>query len=292
MRYVYIVAVVVFIAGYMYYRHKEVQVKRETVGLTNGKQENDKSFISKFKKLAEKKAEYTDTKLHTLTSLALMIPGAIAGVVLENTEVGLIISVVFALIPFLHLVWKEQKKQVLILQQAIPYLSRMEWSYTKNSFNIKETLIDIEPACPNVIKEEYKKMLAKINADMPAAKAMYEFAEATRSSIFKVLAGILAAQKERNDPKAFKEAIKKLISNIVKTNNRLQKVKSQLNKKGVTLAMAVGVTIAIYWLCFAILSDPMGYFRSAQGKSAMLVGCVALLIPVSIFAMSALRRRF
>lgn len=293
MRYVLMVAAVLFVIGYLFVRKSEVQEKRERVGLAKNEKTNE-TYVQKIKDFANSKAAYTDTNIHNLTlaSLALMIPGAIAGILLKNTEVGLLLSIALSLIPFFHMMWKEQKKQILILQQIVPYLSRMDWSYTKNSFNITETLVDIKSACPSMIREDYQKMLKKINAKMPPYQAMYEFAEVTRCSIFKVLSGILAAQQQRNDPKAFKDALKKLINNIVKTNNRLQKVKNQLSKKGVMLAMAVGVTIGIYWMCFAILSDPIGYFRSAQGKTAMLVGCIALIIPVSIFAMSALRKRF
>jgi archaellum biogenesis protein FlaJ (TadC family) len=276
-------------------RWRELQRRQALVGI-----ENKQSWIQRFAvvhlftRQIQKQVEYTDTNLHKLTlfSFLLMIPGGVMGVYFRNTELGFLLSVLLAALPLIFLVVLERKKQQMILRDSVQFLTSLDWAYEGNSYSMRDTLQQIESSCPSLCRKEYQELLNRIHASKNPSEAMMIFAQETRSTLFKILAGILAAQEKRNNPKAFKEALKTLMNDLVATNNRVSRVSQSMKKKRFWLIGLVCINIAMYFMSFQIMDDPLAYFRSSQGAMALVVGTVALFIPIFIYMMSALRRRF
>lgn len=290
MKYLILLLIIVGFGLFIYKRVKERKANQEMVGFINRSTFRNNYIIKKVRN----KAEYTDTSLLKMTLLALflMIPGVAIGALFHNMELGLIVSSLLGALPYLFLFFLERKKQRLILKNMVPYLTTLEWEYESNSYDMSLTLSNAASNCPVVIKDDYNKMLQKIASGIKPSVAMKDLASVTRSTLFKVLAGILSAQETRNDPKSFKKAIKLLMKDIVKTNNRLSKVQSTLMKMQFFLYGLIAMTVVMYWMSFFIMKDPMGYFLSPKGASSLVIGAVAIVIPILIFLMSALRRRF
>ncbi len=290
MRYIIFVLVLILMLGLFLLRKKERMKLQRLVGL----HEEDAQIIQQpYVKWVMNKAEYTESSLYKLTlfSLLLMIPGSMLGIFFRNMQLGLLLSVVFAALPYIYLLLLERKKQKLILKEVVPFLTSLDWSYESHSFSIADALEQAEEACPFLIRKEYGQMLQKIHAAMKPSIAMKEFAEQTNSNIFKVLSGILATQEQRNDAKAFRNSLKELMRHVVKTNNRIAKVDTTLKKKNFFLLSLLGTSIVIFGMSFTLMKNPLTYFRES-GASAMIIGVLALLLPLFIYFMSVVRRRF
>lgn len=276
-------------------RWRELRKRQEMIGIQKGG-----SWLQRFgvtntwTNRIQKQVEYTDSNLYKLTlfALLLMIPGGIAGIYFRNSELGFLLSILMAAFPFVFLVIIERRKQQMILRDSVQFLTSLDWTYESQSYSIRDTLQQIESSCPPLVKKEYQIMLNRIHASQSPSEAMMAFAEETRSTIFKVLAGILAAQEKRNNPQSLREAVKALMNDVVATNNRLSRVTQNLKKKQFWLIGLVFVNISMYVMSFQVMENPLAYFRSTDGAMALVVGTVALFIPIFIYMMSALRRRF
>lgn len=274
-------------------RYREKREKQKMVGIEQDSRFDRLPFLQKVKKRAEEQAKYTEKSLHRVTfvSLAFLIPGGSIGVFLNNMELGLLLSAGLATIPFLYLLLLERKKQKIILKETVPLLTTLDWVYESNK-SIAESLTAAKGSCPPIIKSQYDQMLIRIDSGTKPSVAINQLGDETRSPIFKFLAGIIKAQENRNDSAAFREALQELQKNVVKTNNRLAKVDSNLGKKKVFLLLMLVVSVILFWISFGMMDNPMAYFKSSEGANMLFIGTITMFIPFVIFMMSAMRRRF
>ena len=257
------------------------------------------SFLIKTKTLklitdkVKSQAEYSNKSLYRITLFAFvfMIPGGVIGIFFRNMQLGLILSILLGLIPFVSLFLAERKKQKIILREIVPLITTIDWEYQNNK-NTSKALNLAKKNCPDIILDPYERMLKKIGAGMQISKALRDLGIETRCSVFLSMSGIFAAQETRNDTSAFQASLKELLKSIVKTNNRLSDVDANLNKKRIFLIILLATNVIIFFLSFRLMKDPIAFFSSQQGSNALIIGFLVMLIPFVIYFMSAIRRRF
>lgn len=292
MKTILILGVVVAVVTILIQRMKLAKEKQEYVGVSKASVLEKYPVIKEFYNKVKRQAEYTDKSLNRVTtySLVLMIPGGVIGVIFKNMELGLLLSLSFSTLPFVHLFLLERKKQKIILKETVPFLTKLDWAYA-NHHSVRKALNTAQESCPSLVKAEYEEALKKISNGALPSETIRELGERTRSPIFLILSGTLAAQEERNDIEAFRESLNELQNSVVKSNNRLSKIDSNLNKKKVFLLVLGGLCVLFIFMTSKLVNDPIEYF-SNQGSTAFLIGSILMLVPFSLYLLSALRRRF
>ncbi len=277
----------------MFLRYREKKEKQAFVGMYEDAKFKRLPFFHKLTNKVKDQAAYTEKSLHrvSLISFLLLIPGGSVGILFQNMELSFLLSIGLAAIPFLYLFLLERKKQKIILKETVPLLTTIDWVYESNK-SIPQALNAAVNSCPPIIKNQYKQMLLRINSGTAPSTAIKQLGDETRSPVFKFLGGIIKAQENRNDNEAFREALQELQKNVVKTNNRLAKVDSNLGKKRVFLLLMLVVSFILFWISFGMMENPMGYFKSPEGANMLFIGTITMFIPFVIYMMSAVRRRF
>lgn len=293
-RYLILIFLVVLVIGLSIVRRNERIRRQKDVGIFHKRQIQGHPIFEHTIKRVKRQVEYTNSNLHKLTlfSFLFMIPGGVLGVMFKNMELGLLLSILFGVLPYIYMFILERRKQKLILVDMVPYLTSLDWVYESHSYSTSAALKHAEDSCPSVVRKFYAAMLQKIHVGVKPHLAMREFADLIRSNEFMILSGILIAQDQRNDPDSFRAAVRDLMRSVVKKNNRLSKVDSMLKKKQFFLIGLIATTTIIFWITFSMMNDAMGYFRSSEGAGKLVIGVIAMLIPAVIYLMSALRRRF